>query len=370
MSELDTLRKEIDRIDEEMIRLFEERMAVCEKVGAYKRERGLPVFDGVREQQVVFDRVSKVKNPRYADYLERMIRTVMDLSKELQAKEQRPIGKHSGKVAFQGTAGAYSEEALHRYFGKTDTLSVAQFEDVFRAVIMGEADYGVVPVENSAAGSVTQNYDLLGRYGVWVAGEIALPVCHALLGAKGATIETVREVYSHEQALRQCDMFLKQHSDWEIFSRSNTAESAKWVAAQNDPKKAAIASAFAGEMYGLTVLQDGITNTRNNETRFFIIARQQEGPIEGRCKASLTFTLAHKQGTLACVLEILSRMQYNLTKIESRPILGQRWQYRFYVDLEGDAAGLSALEQEMREITMDYRLMGAYLPAGQEAQGE
>lgn len=353
--DLTELRSEIDSIDRELMRLFEERMNISRQVGDYKRERGLPVFDETREKEVIAARTALIGEEALRPYASRLMHNIMDYSKEVQ---KRP----GGKVAFQGCRGAYSEEAARTYFPDAELAAKEQFEDVFRAVARGEAEAGVVPVENSAAGSVTANIDLLGRYDLSVQGEVLLPIRHVLLGAPGASLSDIGEVYSHEQAIRQCSAYLAGHTNWTIREYPNTAMSAKYVAECGDKSKAAIASAFAGEVYGLVPLERDISDSMENFTRFFVLSRQS-GIAEGADKASLLFTLNHVSGSLAKVLSVFGEKGYNLTKIESRPILGRNWEYKFYVDVEGDIARLSEDMAQIGRYCLELRLIGGYRKA-------
>lgn len=351
------LRQEIDRIDRQIIELFEQRMAVAEEVGAYKKERGLPVYDGDREQALIQNRVALLKNKRLAGYLEQLFVCLMDYSKDVQKSVmKKPDPAEKCLVAYQGTEGAYSQQAARQFFPGCATSSKEDFEGVFAAVAKKEADYGVVPVENSATGSVTCNYDLLGLYGLYVAGETLVHAEHVLLGT--GTLEDVRQVYSHEQGFLQCDAFLSEHKDWVKIPYHNTAVSAKHVSQSGDPAKAAIASRYAGELYGLRVLQDNISNSRNNYTRFFVVSRKERP--EGANKASLMFTVKHYAGSLVKALDIFAEYGYNLTKIESRPIQTKNWEYRFYADLEGDISKLGDVVKKVSEHCVELELLGRY----------
>lgn len=361
MADISKLRAKIDEIDYEMIKLFKERMNVSNDIAEYKRENGLPVYDGKREQAVIKDRVSSV-SAKYSIYVEQLMRCIVDLSKQLQnetANIENMAHDANGKIAFQGIPGAYSQEALKGFFGmKADTVPVPEFEDIFISVSTGETEYGIVPVENSASGSVIQNYDLLSKYDIHVVGEYFLPIRHALLGIAGSDISLIKEVYSHEQGLLQCSEFLTEHKEWIKTTKSNTAIAAKYVSDMNDEKKAAIASVYAGQIYGLKVLKENISNTLNNVTRFFIIGSKAN---DKACdKASILFSLKHETGSLAKALTLIAARGFNLTKIESRPILGQNWHYRFYVDLEGNLAKLNSAIDELRKYCTDIKILGTY----------
>ena len=357
MREIGELRQEIDKIDRQLIALFEQRMAVAAEVGAYKKARNLPVYDGEREQALLQNRVSQLTDKALAGYLEQFFVGIMDYSKDIQKTVMKaPASQEKCLVAYQGTEGAYSQQAARQFFPGCETAAKEDFESVFLAVSKKDVDYGVVPVENSATGSVTRNYDLLGSYGLFVAGEVLVHAEHVLLGL--GAIEDVREVYSHEQGFLQCDAFLSEHKDWLRIPYHNTAVSAKHIRDMGDPAKAAIASRYAGEIYGLKVLKDNISNSRNNYTRFFVISREERP--EGADKASLAFVVKHIAGSLVSVLDIFADQGYNLTKIESRPMHAKNWEYRFYADLEGDINELGVTMERAREHCVELELLGRY----------
>ncbi len=237
-------------------------------------------------------------------------------------------------VAFQGEHGAYSEEAIYQHFGpEVETLPCRTFADIFRAVEEGQATYGVVPVENAVAGSINQAYDLLLEHDLTVTGEIYLAVRHCLLAPQGTTLEDVRRVRSHPQALAQCEGYLKNHG-WEAEPWYDTAGSAKDLAADPQPGLAAIASCLAAQRYGLDVLARDIQDRSWNVTRFFVIG-QEEAPRSERSKTSLVFAVPHRPGALHACLGEFARRGINLTKLESRPRRNRPWHYVFYLDFEG-----------------------------------
>ncbi len=263
-------------------------------------------------------------------------------------------------IAYQGIEGSYGSEAARMFFGADATLLPQEtFEDVFAAVTKGKCESGILPVENSITGSVVQNYDLLDSYNCHVTGELILPVNHVLLGMPGASLDNIKKVYSHEQGLLQCADYLDAHKGWERVPYLNTAVAAKYVAGAGDRSQAAIASRYAGEKYGLAVLAQGISERANNSTRFFTVSAHK-GTGEGN-KATLLFTLRHEKGSLARALVLLSDL--NLTRIESRPSPETNWEYRFYVDLEGDLAHLTAILAGLSAYCSSVRLLGVYQSA-------
>lgn len=368
MNELEQIRAEIDRIDKDIVANLEKRVAAAKKVAAYKIAHNLPVLDRERERELLKSRRLMLKDQSLAKDTDRLFELLMSISRAWQSKLAEPQQaqamhvKPGEKAAFQGVKGAHSHAALVRYFGeKTDCFACESFEDVFLAVESGEAAYGVLPIENSYTGSVLPVYDLLNRYSLLITGEQHLKIEHALVGLPGATLAEIREVYSHEQALMQCAAFLKEHPEYEQRSYFNTAGSAEFVARQNDPSKAAIASAYAAGLYGLSVLADSINASGENTTRFIVVSKNAYQGEEAN-KASVSFALEHKTGALAQALNLFARYGLNMVKIESRPLENRNFEYLFYVDFEG-AHIRGSVDKAAAAVTglfAGFRVLGAY----------
>ena len=270
-------------------------------------------------------------------------------------------------VAFQGERGAFGEHALRRYFAEdAKAVPVPEFKDVFDAVLQGKSRYGILPIENSLTGSIHQNYDLLLQYpDVRIVGEQKIRIVHNLIGRAGTRLEDIRRVYSHPQGLAQCAAFLDAHPAWERLSFYDTAGAVKSIAEKGSAENAAIASEEAARVYGLAVLKSGIETNVQNYTRFVVIARDEtaaprsEGPPN---KASLSFSVADKSGSLFLALQVLAEHGLNMKKLESRPIMGKPWQYLFYVDVDlpADLAVFSAATKKLSERTEDLRVLGMY----------
>jgi len=264
-------------------------------------------------------------------------------------------------VAFQGERGAYSEDAVITFFGEIAALPCHYFSDVFEAVHKGNADAGVVPVENSQAGSVTDNYDLLLRYPLTISGEIALRVHHCFMALPGEKIETITTVLSHPQGLAQSEEFLKKLPNIKIISETNTAASAKRIRDEQLKGYAAIASRRAALLYGLEILAEGIETNPNNYTRFFVISKNA-APKRQDNKTSLIFAVKNEPGSLYSILGSFARRNVNLTKLESRPGRDKPWEYVFYADFEGhmDDALSREILGELKEKTSFLKILGSY----------
>ena len=370
MNELDKLRGQIDEADREIAAAFEKRMRCAEGVARYKREHGMAVLDASREEALLKKRAEALKNKEYSHWARRLFRFLMKLSREYQRGllAGEPVAREpraDGKVAFQGEDGANSQAAAKLYFGdNAATGGYPLFEDVFGAVQRGDAAYGVLPIENSDTGSITRVYDLLSEYGMYIVGEQYLPIDHKLLAPPGASLAAITDVYSHEQALLQCSEYLKE-KPFTQHPYFNTAVSARYVAGEKDGTKAAIASAYAARLYGLAILEEDISNSEENTTRFIVIAgRPYRG--EHANKASVCFVLDHHAGALAKALRLFAERNLNMVKIESRPLFGRNFEYIFYVDFAGSVTqeGIVALEKESGGVFREFSLLGLYESRG------
>lgn len=361
MNELTRLRLRIDRIDARLTKLFEDRMRTAEKIGRYKRARGLPVFDGSREAVVIHKNVSRIRDARFRDSAGRFFEALMSISRAWQAEKPGPDNKDA-LVGFQGVPGAYSEQALEEYFGPgTRRLAYATWGDVFEALRDRKIDYGVVPIENSSAGAVTAVYDLLKDYDFRIVGEHCVSVTHHLLGIPGARIADIEEVYSHPQAIEQCADYLGAHPSWKVVPHPNTAMSAELVHDRGEKRLAAIASSKAADLYGLDVIESGINDARNNATRFFVVApTARTDPAAD--KISVVIATAHRAGSLYAVLRYFADNGINLMKIESRPMKDTPWEYYFYIDFEGNLADetLARSVELIRDHSAYFKLLGNY----------
>ena len=284
------------------------------------------------------------------------------LMKEVAFTEVENIDKTNVKVVYQGVEGAYAHEAALQYFGEdVDAYHVASWRDAMEEVKQGRADYAVLPIENSTAGSVTQVYDLLMEYDNYIVGETFLKVEHALIGLPEAEISDIKRVYSHPQALMQSEGYLYQHKDWQQISVSNTAASAMKILEDGNVSEAAIASRRAAAIYGLKVLKESIQDNDLNTTRFVIVGKDKIYAKDAS-KISICFEIAHESGSLYEMLSHFIFNNLNMTKIESRPIESRNWEYRFFIDFIGklgDAAVKNAL-RGIDEEACSFKILGNY----------
>lgn len=268
----------------------------------------------------------------------------------------------TGKVIFQGVNGAYSQQALLEFFGKdTECHHVETWRDAMEAIAGGEAEFAVLPIENSSTGIVSENYDLLAEYDNCIIGEQIIRANHCLMGVKDAKLSDITDVYSHPQALMQCSKYLESHADWEKHSTENTAVSAMRVQKEGRKEKAAIAGKITAELYGLNILAQGIQNNSSNATRFIVVTGKKLFCEEAK-KLSICFEIPHVSGSLYHTLSHLIYNNLNMNRIESRPIQGRTWEYRFFIDIEGnlmDEAVQSAL-QALMDVTVNLKVLGNY----------
>ncbi|MDD6656872.1 MAG: prephenate dehydratase [Lachnospiraceae bacterium] len=369
------LRDEIDVIDKQIVELYEKRVNICKQVAEYKIENGKKVFDRVREEE----KIRKVKALTTSDFtsraVEELFEQIMSVSRKLQYQilaEHGSIGRlpfmgvdslDDGKVrvVFQGAEGAYSQAAMVQYFGdKIQSFHVNTFRDAMSAIEEGSADFAVLPIENSTAGIISEVYDLLVEFENYIVGEQIIKIEHCLLGVPGSTMEDIKTVYSHPQSLMQSARFLSEHN-WKQISMQNNAFAAQKVVKDEDKTQAAIASAYAGEIYGLDILKKGVNQSDTNSTRFIIVTNQKVFLKDAK-KISICFEIPHESGSLYHMLSHFIYNNLNLCKIESRPIEERNWEYRFFVDFEGnlaDGAVKNAL-RGLRDEARNMKILGNY----------
>lgn len=341
---LGKLREEIDEIDGQLLPLFLRRMDCSQRVAQLKGEAGMPVFSPQREQAIL-DKVRE-QGGEDGDAAAALYRSIMAISRakqhkilqnggalrELERTAARTLHTEGARVVCQGVVGAFSHKAARSFFGEISPSFEPTFQQVFEDVATGSADFGVLPVENSAAGSVTAVYDLILRYRFYIVGAVDVKVEHCLAAGKGTGTPTAAA--SHPQALSQCSGYLKSHG-LKALEWSNTAAAAQYVAQECPPGVAAVCSKEAAREYGLQILQENIQNEAENTTRFIVISKDAILPGDAG-KISLCFSLPHETGSLSSVLERFAMEGLNLTKIESRPLPGKNFEYDFYLDFTGN----------------------------------
>lgn len=376
MLDLAQLRVQLDEIDSQLVKLYEDRMELCRQVGEYKLETGKRILDKEREKQKIQAVSALAHNEFNRTGISELFEQIMAMSRKLQYQIINEKGGHGNlpffavdkldtdkiRVVFQGADGAYSQAAMHTYFGEEiDSFHVETFRDAMGAIEEGRADFAVLPIENSTAGIVSEIYDLLVEYENYIVGEQVIPIAHCLLGVPGTKIEDIEMVYSHPQSLMQSSRFLQERPNWKQISMQNNAFATQKVAQDKNLKQAAIASAFAGKVYGLEVLQEAIQNDKNNSTRFIIVTNQKIFKKDAG-KVSICFEVAHESGSLYHALSHFIYNHLNVSKIESRPIESRNWEYRFFLDFEGnlsDSAVKNAL-RGLREETINMKILGNY----------
>lgn len=374
--ELDECRSRIDNIDGQIVKLFEERMKICDDVADFKIRNGKNVLDRSREEA----KIAKVRSLTHSEFnakgAEELFEQIMSMSRKKQyalMNERGISGKlpfirigkldtENARVVYQGTDGAYSQEAMFRYFGRdVRSFHVDTFRDAMSAIDEGTADYAVLPIENSSAGIVSQNYDLLVQFENYIVAEQVIDINHCLLGLKGAAEDDIKTVYSHPQALMQCGRYLDGHRDMKQISLENTAVAAKKIIEDNDPSQAAIAGAHCASYYGLEILKENINFSDSNSTRFIIVTNQKVFVKDAK-KVSICFEIPHRSGSLYHILSHFIYNDLNMNRIESRPITDRPWEYRFFIDFDGnlsDSAVKNALHG-LREETLNMKILGNY----------
>lgn len=369
------LRRQIDEIDAQIVELYERRMEICGRVAEYKISTGKKVFDRQREAEKLARVRSLTHDEFNAHGVQELFEQIMSVSRKLQYRllaENGSMGRlpfigvdeletKSARVVFQGAEGAYSQAALREYFGdEIRSFHVDSFRDAMSAIDEGRADFAVLPIENSTAGIVNEIYDLLQEYENYIVGEQIIRIEHCLLGVPGAALSDVKTVYSHPQSLMQSARYLERH-DWQQISMQNNAFAAKKVAKEGDRTQAAIAGEQAAEAYGLEILQRGVNDSGVNSTRFIIVTNQKIFRKDAG-KISICFEVPHESGSLYHMLSHFIYNNLSMTKIESRPIEDRAWEYRFFIDFEGnlaDGAVKNAL-RGLRDEARNMKILGNY----------
>lgn len=374
---LDAIRERLDRIDDQMTDLFAQRMRLVTDVAAYKKEHGLPILDTGRERKIL-NRVSLRAGEDMEHYTKLLYQTLFSVSRAYQAQQLRSASPLTAEleaaakniqekmpqrvmVACQGTEGAYSQKICDQMFEFADILYMNTFNDVFNAVERGMCPFGVLPIENSTAGSVTQVYDLMEKHRFHIVRAGRQRVDHRLLALPGTKLSDIREVVSHEQALRQCASFLAAHPGIKATPMENTAVAAALVAQEGRRDLAAIASQECEALYGLETVEREVADNDNNFTRFICIAKDLT-VYRGADKISLMLSTAHKPGALYRLMSHIAVMGVNLTKLESRPIPGKDFEFRFFFDIEAsiESPAVRELMEQLKNEADQFVFLGNY----------
>ncbi len=375
---LDTLRKQIDDADDALLQAFAERMSVVAEIGKEKKAEGRPIYDPARERQKLNEIVRRLP-PELEQYGASLYSFLFALSRSYQSDVRTgpsPLRQEieralastpalfppTATVACQGVEGAYSQLACEKLFKRPEIQYFRSFEAVFSAIESGFCDFGVLPVENSTAGSVKEVYDLMGRHRFHIVRAVRLKIDHALVARPGVSLADVHEVYSHPQAIGQCGAFLeKLGRDVVITPCENTAQAAALVAASGRTDVAAISSPTCAELYGLDVLAQDIQDRSNNYTRFICIAKDMQ-IYPGADKTSLALVLPHRPGALYQALSRFYALGLNLTKLESRPLPDREFEFLFYFDLETSVYSdeFIRLMDDLDGLAKEFQYLGSY----------
>lgn len=369
--DLTQYREQIDAIDSQIVELYEKRMEVAKGIAEYKLSVGKKVFDKQREVEKL-EKVSSLAHSEFnAKGVKELFEQIMSVSRKLQyglLAEHGSMGKlpfiavdeletDNIRVVYQGAPGAYSQAAMFQYFGEdVNCVHVDTFKDALSCIEEGSADYAVLPIENSTAGIVSEVYDRLLEFEAYIVAEQDIKIEHCLMATPGTKKEQIQRVYSHAQSLMQSAQYLQQY-DWQQISMKNNAFAANKVAMENDVTQAAIAGEHAAKIYGLEILEKGINQEVDNTTRFVVVSNQKIFKKSAK-KVSVCFEVPHKSGSLYHMLSHFIYNDLNLTKIESRPIPDRSWEYRFFVEFEGNLANpavknaLRGLREEARNMSI------------------
>ena len=354
---LNEARKIINRVDSQMAELFIERMHAVEAVFEHKKEFGLPVFDPEREEAVIEKNSALISDEVLKAYYIDYIKNLMSVSRAYQYRLQSGL-----KVAYSGVEGAFAHIAAGRIFPNGNRVSFMDFKSAYDSVVNGEADVAVLPVENSYAGEVGQTIDLIFSGNLIINGIYELEIHQNLLGIQGASVDDIKKVTSHPQALGQCHDYLKLRG-FEAEEATNTAVAAKAVAEMNDKSIGAIASAETAEIFGLKILEANINKSGENTTRFAVLSKvRAESP--SLTSSVLMFTVKHEAGSLAKAISIIGKYGFNMTALRSRPLRKHSWQYYFYIEIDGTTESEQGRKMiaELNGVCEKLKVAGTFAP--------
>ncbi|MFV0450082.1 MAG: prephenate dehydratase [Vibrio sp.] len=371
---LDEIRLRLNELDDQLLSLLSERRKLSIEVAKNKVETAKPVRDAVREQQLLVKLINSGKDKYQLDaqYITKLFHTIIEDSVLLQQAYLQNLAnpqsrKPFARVAFLGSKGSYSHLATREYFSRRNTelveLNCDQFKEVTKTVESGHADYGVLPIENTSSGSINEVYDLLQHTTLYIVGEITQPIEHCLVATKDIRLEDLKILYSHPQPHQQCSEFLGRLNGVQLETCASTADAMKKVQELNRDDVAAIGNSSSGKLYGLQAIQSNIANQTENHTRFIIVARKPvEVSTQIPAKTTLIMSTSQEAGSLVATLLVLQRFGINMTKLESRPIMGNPWEEMFYVDLEAhlDSENMQQALNELTKLTKHLKVLGCY----------
>ena len=354
---LEEARKIINDVDTQMAELFVKRMRAAEMVYEHKKKMGLPILDQARETTVIERNTKRIEDEVLKGYYIDYLKNVMSISRAYQYRMQNGL-----KVAYSGVEGAFAHIAAGRIFPESQRISCRDFKAAYESVVNGENDVAVLPIENSYAGEVGQTIDLIFSGSLFINGIYELEIHQNLLGVPGSSVEDIKKVISHPQALSQCHDYIKSRA-LETEEANNTAVAARQVALAKDKHIGAIASVETAEIYGLTVLQQNINKSSENTTRFAVLSRVQANS-PSLANSVLMFTVKHEAGSLANAISIIGKFGYNMTALRSRPLRKHSWQYYFYIEIDGstDTAEGKQMLEELNKVCDQLKVVGTFAP--------
>lgn len=365
MQELDLqeIRRQIDLVDRKLAEALTARLELVMQVAAYKKSKNLPVKDKAREEIVIQKVTSMVDKAEYKQAVAKIMRSIIDAACDLEEDILAQSRQEVLKIGCFGSEGSFTHQALEEYFADKnyERVHFNRFEEVISSVSSGSLDYGILPIENSSTGGITEVYDLLRKYDCKIIGERCLRIEQNLLGCSGATMDSIKTVYSHPQGFAQSKEFFKAHPQLEQAAYFSTSESAAHVAKAQDSTLAAIAGRKAAQLYQLEIIAPNINYDSNNCTRFVVIAKNAEKNTQAD-KITLILSLKHESGSLYKILGYFYHHGLNLINLESRPMDGKPWEYYFYIDITGnlqDNAVKDALE-DVRKNSTSCKILGNY----------
>ncbi len=356
-NKLEEARRIINEVDAQMAELFVKRMKAAEMVYDYKKEYGLPILDEKREAAVIETNSALVEDGVLKGYYIDYLKNMMALSRSYQYRMQNGL-----KVAYSGVEGAFAHIAAGRIFPEGNRVSYSDFKAAYNSVICGECDVAVLPIENSYAGEVGQTLDLIFSGSLHINGIYELEIHQNLLGVPDATVEDIKKVTSHPQALSQCHDYIKMRS-FETEEANNTALAAKSVAEANDKSYGAIASVETAELYGLKVIEPNINKSGENTTRFAVLSKVNANS-PAFSNTVLMLTVKHEAGSLANAISIIGKYGYSMTALRSRPMKKHSWQYYFYIEIDGsvDSENGQNMLEDLGQVCDRLKVAGTFAP--------